>query len=54
MSPHPAATQDLPAFIAGPGGADALLSAVPWLVHAMLLRVQALLLPVKLLVVAGH
>jgi hypothetical protein len=47
---HPSARHRLPGFITAPGDADSLMAVV----HAMLLHVQPLLLPIKMLVLSGH
>jgi hypothetical protein len=50
---HPSAPDHLLAFITAPEDTDVLMVAVG-IVHAMLLRIQALLLPIKTLVLSGH
>lgn len=49
---HPAALHHLP--VPGAEGSNVLIVVVSGLVHALLLRIQALLLPIKTRVLSGH
>ena len=61
---HPLAPHSLPPFVGAADGSDPLFSAIIFIVilavlgvgviHAIILRMQALLMPVQMLVFAGH